>query len=206
MVKTHRKLDLHSSINQHSSASLGLKRRVEMQTNGQTFVSFSFDADTAPTPDRKYLADIASIVCGVRSIKLLFAQEKVSGGLRNLLVVEISPGAASTFIKSTNEVKNPTFKEVAELNQLPIPELSVIIQEPEQTVALKANIISCAVSGHDACIDFYYISAVAMRKLATTDKVNMDAVVRVDMDSNLFLAVLEQLESSILNFPELKGY
>ena len=206
MAKSKKNLNIQKNLHYSETSASGLKKSVEMLPNGQTVTSLSFDFATAPGPDRKYVADVAWVIEGADSIKLLFGQNKVSSGLRSLLVIDISPSSARIFIDSTDAVKKPSFREIAELTQLAIPVLKEITEEPEQTIAFKANIVSGAVSGHDACMDFYYISPVAQRNLASSDKVIFDAVVRVDLQVNLYVAFLERLKYVSRNYPEMKEY
>lgn len=206
MAKQNRNFHIPQAQSYSEGVGSGLKRSVEMLPNGQTVMSLSLDFTTAPVPDRKYVADVAWVVQATDSIKLLFGQNKVSSGLRSLLVINISPESAKVFINAIDLVQKPSFREIAELTQLAIPQLIEITEEPEQTIAFKANIISGSVSGHDACIDFYYISPISMRNLATMDKAGIDAVVRVDIQVNLFVAFIEQLKVVSQNYPSIKEY
>ena len=205
MSKNERK-KVQPVMRQNDGIAMGVKKTIEMRPDGQSVVAVSIDFTTAPVPDRKYVADIASVIGYDHSIKLLFGQNKLPKGLRSLLVVDMSPSAITKFVTTISEVNNPSYRDIAELTQLSTPKLTKITDEPDQTVAFKANIISSAASGEDACIDFYYISPFAMRDLATNDKVSIDPVVRVDIQVNLFVSLLEELERVVKKYPQLKEY
>lgn len=183
-----------------------VKREIEMRPDGKSVLAVSLDLSSAPVPDRKYLADVASIISTSHSIKLLFAQNKLNGDLRTLLVVDISSEVAQKYIKAVDEMPGTNFQQIAALNKQPIPELSIFTDEPEQTIAFKANALSGAVSGLDACLDFYYISPVAMRNFMQTDKIDIDAVVRVDMHVNLFVSLINELRKIASNYPVVEEF
>jgi hypothetical protein len=175
----------------------------DVTTTGATAVTHILDFSKVPVPDRHYVADKCSIVCEGSAIKLLFGQKKLgSEKLRSLLVVHLSPSAANQFRNLMDEVQNPSISEIVGNLNLQPELLDEISAEPRQTVALSASIAIVAVSGTEACIDFYNSSPFvkAYMKQAAPKNITVDPVVRVEIRTTLLQALIDKLGKVLASF------
>ena len=201
MAKHRKQNQLTGIHNAPMGQSAAVNRSIEMRPDGESVMAISLDIGSAPAPERKYLAEIASVAISENSIKLLFGQNKITAEIRNLLIVDISPTALHSLLRSVEEIKSPSYEDVVNMSGVKPQSLTDIKTEPEQTIALKANLISTCANGYDACFDFYYLSPFATLKLASSDKVDIDPVVRVDIQTGLFMAILNELKKVAKVFP-----
>lgn len=173
-----------------------------VHVNGQTLQSFTVDLRSAPVPERKYLAESCDVRLRPSSVALLFAQERFgTGGIRSLLVVQVSPSGIARFLKSIDDIK-PGIEELAAQLGISADESGVEIeQEPPQTIALSASMILTAVSGDEACLDFFKASPFSMSTAQQTRKLALDPVVRVDLSSSLMLSLVEKMRDIAPQLP-----
>ena len=69
------------------------------------------------------------------------------------------------------------------------------LQEPTQTVGLTANIVPCAFSDAEACMDFYQLSPFMASALVAHGDVYAEPVVRVTLPTGLFVALIGRLRT-----------
>lgn len=173
-------------------------------TTGRSISQMGINLARAPVPDRKYAADTCSVSYANQTIRISFGQQRLNndGKLRSLVVVLLSPPSIAEFIKSTHSVVNPSFAEIAERVGFVAEELPKLREEPDQSIALAANMILVAMSGFDSCLDFYQASPFAIRTAAHTHKLAVEAVVRIDLRSGLLLGLLDEMDIIQKEFPK----
>lgn len=164
-------------------------------------VRFGLDLSSAPVPQRRYAADICTVTFANNEAKLIFAQCCILGlALDSALVIRMSSHAIVMFAESLRGIRNPSVEELAQRLNIAPESLTSITSKPAQTANMVANICSVAVSGHEACLDFYHASAFASKKAETTNALEVEAIVRVDMRTSLFLPLISrtlELEAEI---------
>jgi hypothetical protein len=127
--------------------------------------------------------------------RLIFGQSKVTGdGLRSLIIVHMPAYGAHQFLRSTPDMLK-TAKKFMQQNQLTVGSLTEINEEPNQTVALAANLIAASYSGTEACMDFYHASPFVVMQVKAGGEFAADPVVRVSLPMVLLYAICEKLET-----------
>lgn len=149
----------------------------------------------APVPDRRYVSDAVSILDDDGDgVRLLFGQRKsVGGGLRSMLVIHMGYEGVTHFVASLTEIQNSTMGLTAQAPKVVAKPLATFPAEPDQTVALAANMIAMAQSGTEACLDFYYASAFAMASMVNGGKLAVDPVVRVTLSAAYTLGIVAKM-------------
>ena len=178
-----------------------LEHRI-VQVDGQTLQTFSIDLRSVPVPERKYLAEACDVRVRPGSVALLFGQERLGqGGLRSLLVVQISPAGIARFLRSMDELTPSIDELAASLGIVAEPGMQ-ILEEPAQTIALGASMILSAASNDEACLDFFKTSTFSMITAQQTKKVSLDPVVRVDLATSLLLSMIKKIRQIAVHFPK----
>ena len=193
----------HSASRPGEGYALELTRQIVPQPDGTSLSLVGLNLSSAPVPDRRYVADLATVLYQ-RELKLIFAQETISltsPALRSMLVVHIAPNAARQFLQSLESMDSPSLDELAKRSGIEPEPLSEITNEPEQTVAFAANMVAAAVGGREACLDFYHASVFAMVNISKASKVPIDPVVRVDLRTSLLLSLRDALRELQKDFP-----
>lgn len=176
-------------------------RKQVVSVTGITGHAVSADMSTARVPDRHYVADIASVIRAGDSVKMLFGQKKVGGDdLRSLVVIHLPGIAITRFLKSVPEI-TANLSKFATQSNMSDTGLENLQSEPQQTVALPANMILVSVSGYEACLDYYYYSPFVMVQVSKGGKFVVDPVARVMLSASLLLAILRELQSLGDNLP-----
>jgi hypothetical protein len=202
MAKTHRHERVaHVAVRRGEGALIDIVPHQSVGANGRTVLNLAIDLSNAPVPDRRYVADVASVSYSNGALKLFLGQQKLPTGLRSLLVIHMTPLAAGQFISSLTRMKNPTIQEIAARSHVTSEPLTEITEEPEQTVAFASNIVAAAISNGEACVDFYQVSAFSLASAPVSKKIAIDPVVRLDLRLSLLLALLEELQKLEGSFP-----
>lgn len=176
-------------------ASISVSRSPLVDVRGATGVLLTIDFGSAPVPDRRYAADIATVERVNDMVNLIFGQTKVGGvGFRSLLVINLSPSAVHQFLRSLQDIL-PTIHEYAKRSNVAKVDLTNVDQEPNQTVALTANLVAASQSGREACLDFYYSSPWVMMQVKQGGEFAAEPIVRITLSTGLLLAICEKLES-----------
>lgn len=177
-------------------ASVPIRLGKALSPTGESAESLELNMREAPVPDRKYVADVTGLIVSKGVCKLLFAQERVSGEqLRSLLVVHVTDRTLRNFQDSAAAMTKPTYREIAAAVPIQSERPTKIVDEPDQTVALQANLILSAMSGSEAALDFYQLSPFNFLAVRDRPSVPLDAVVRVDLRSSLLLGLLDAIEA-----------
>lgn len=155
-------------------------------------MQFAANLSLVPVPDRRYPSDLASIVADEQMVRLLFGQRKIAGaGLRSLLVVHMTFDAIHQFLTSLESFEKKTIEL---LKRLPEGKLVDIDEEPQQTVALAANIIIAGISGAESCLDCYHTSPFSIQTVQAGGKLALEPVVRITLLTSTFLAMWSRLK------------
>jgi len=163
---------------------------------------FGLDISTAPAPQRHYAAEIAAVQSQDGEARLVFAQRSLGAdGLESALVVRMNPHAASQMLESLDTMASPGVAKIADLMSIRPLALTDISQRPNSTARVVANFAAVAISGYDTCIDFYQASPWSMKHAPLTNELALDAVVRVDIQTALFLSVMEGLRAVVSTLP-----
>lgn len=162
--------------------------------NGLGRASLQTNVMSLPVPNKRYSADAAFLGYSHGSAKLLFGQEKfgTDGELRTLLIIKLGLSWIKAFVDGVSRGEFPLKETVlASGVQLePLPKFNV---EPKDTVSFDATMIVAGINGVDGCIDFYYSSPFALERTATSKKLAVDPVVRVNVRAGLLLGLVEEL-------------
>lgn len=170
--------------------------------DGTTTLSLAIDMSSATVPDRRYVADIASVMRNGDMVKLIFGQSKVAGqGLRSLVVIHMAGLAVHQFLRSMPSLVK-TMEDFSSQRKIAKADLANISEEPKQTVALAATVIVASISGRDGCLDFYYSSPYVAVQVAQGGKFVVDPVARVMLPMNLLHAIYKKLESMKVDLPD----
>lgn len=167
-------------------------RRQVVGVDGTASVVFSFRLADAPAPDRRYLADAYSLTPAIEGCRFLFAQEKIGRGLRSLVVVHMSGESLQRFVDSTPGLPLPDEHFSSPKQDAPI----IVDVEPDQTVAFRANLVAVAVSNGETCMDFYQLSPFAMHAVQNGGRLQVSALVRVELRTGQFFALLKEIKKA----------
>ena len=191
----------HNAQRAGEGAMVDVLHHTLMLPDGKTSVVMEISLSKAPVPERRYVADVAAILYERETVKLLFGQKKISSpDLRSLLVIHMSPMAARRLVESVTKLDASILK-LAQGIKLGAEPLDKISNEPEQTVAFVSNMVAVALSGREACMDFYHVSSFSMANAANSKKMGLEPVVRLDIRSTMLIALIEELKRIESNFP-----
>jgi hypothetical protein len=171
---------------------LQIKFGPNVTVRGVVAKSFGVDLSKAPVPERKYLAKVCSVGRTEAAVTFMFGQPQIGAKkLRNLLVVEMNAAGAVALLDSMNQL-GPIFEQTAQLGFR--PEISPpVTEEPMQVVELAANFALCAISGYEACLDFFEASPFSLAIALQTETLYLDPVVRVNIRTPLLLGLVDEL-------------
>jgi hypothetical protein len=180
------------------SAAINASFQTFISPDGRSVAQLGLDLSQAVVPDRKYAADTCSLLYSNQTVRIIFGQERFNGdGLRSAVVVKMSPRAVVQLLAMIDSTMPASFVEaLLGTEGVEVQKLASSTMEPAQvTVVLAANLAMPAVSGMEACIDFYQASpfALGVTMQSHSDKLAVEAVVRVDLSTGLLLGLLEEL-------------
>lgn len=182
-----------SAVRPGEGVVVELRPVVAREVSGSNATRMSANVSAIPVPSKRYSADVCFVGFSHGTYKWLFAQEKFnSQELRTLIIVKMSAEATVRFLTSCDEA-SPTFDEFAEQTGIEVESLPKFGEEPKETVAFDANFALVALSGAEACVDFYHSSAFAVGASKHTNKLALDPVVRVDLRSSLLLGMIREV-------------
>jgi hypothetical protein len=168
-------------------------------THGESVSQLELDLREAPVPERRYVCDVAAVKFDGTTIRLLFGQQRIGKAvtLRSLVVMQLSRLAADQFLRSVDAMSKPTYAEIVSGMGTEAEALTEIDEEPEQTVALQANLLVSAAAGLEANIDFYQMSPAALSNVQRqkSDSIPIESVLRVDIRPSLMLGIINELNN-----------
>lgn len=154
-------------------------------------------------PQRVYSAELCSVICRNDEVYFVFAQRSLLGtSLESAISLRMHGFYALQFLKSI-EALNPSVNVIAERTNTTSDSVEAITQNPQHLAKMSANIVRSAVSGYDACCDFYQLNASNVAKaLGRNEKMNLLPIARVEMRTALFLGMYEELVRLRPTFPD----
>ena len=192
---------LHRLNRPGEGTAIGGDRKQVANADGTTGTLFTLNLNTAPVPDRRYVADIASVSASEHRLSLIFGQSKVVGtGTRSLLVIEVATTFAAQIVNMIQELIENLRKYVKQ-HDVPALQLVDIKEEPSQTVSLAGNVVAAGYASRDACLDFYYVSPFAIQQAEAGGDFVAEPVVRVSLPTSLLLSICERLDEMKATFP-----
>lgn len=201
MAKQDKIAQITPRIRDGEGVLVATTRRMVPRPDGTTSFEMSVDMGEAPVPERRYVADIASVNYRDGTIYLVFGQRKLVGSrLRTMVVLTMSSLGVLNFLKACESIAPEVLKKFVSPDLVLKP--NDFEEEPSQVVDLAANIIVAAFCGREACFDFYFVSPYVLGQLAQSGKFAVDPVVRVILQSGLASAIVESLEALKEQFPQ----
>ena len=175
-------------------------------TDGSQVANIGLNLGAAQVPDRKYVADACALTSARGTVKLMFGQERVDGkGWRSLVLVQMTTESVSRFLGALLQAGGPLTVPNPLAAKYGVETLTQDVIEPEgQAIALGANLAIVGISDNEACVDFYQASPFSLGAAMQSKKLALDPVVRIDLRSSLFLAMVEGLRSLGIQPQELK--
>jgi hypothetical protein len=177
--------------------------------DGRSVANLGINLGQAPVPDRRYSAEVCAVgyLPARDTVKVLFGQEHLDGkgGLLTAVALNMSPRSIVQFLESLDANVDASLTQLTNDERVEKQSLvSLSSAKPEQLVTLAANLTLVAAAGTDACLDFYQASPFAVRTAMQSNKVALDAVVRIDLHIGLLLAFIAELRSIRAQFPNIK--
>lgn len=157
----------------------------------------------APVPERRYAADVASVVVQNADIRVIFGQQGVTGELDTALVLRMSQLAARQWLESVDVMTSPNLDEIAKGMGLKPLSLGLGDGKPSQQALMAVNIVGVAVAGFETCLDFYHASAFAMMASQSTNMLEVQPIVRVFLNTALFVSLIHEIRVLAESFPPL---
>lgn len=200
--KQHR---VSTLIRAGDGVAIEVVRRAAPRPDGTTSLEIGLDLSDAPVPDRRYLADVASVQVVDDCLHLLFGQRMIGGSaLRSLLILVLTPEGARNFLKTCTDFgpKLHTYLDRISAAEMPLAQID---EEPEQTVMMQVSLIAAAHVERDACMDFYHASPSALRAVIQhrdANVIGIDPVVRIHLSTRLLAAVVDGIEAARTSLPE----
>lgn len=161
------------------------------ETDANHQAHFGIELSKAPVPQRRYAAEICTLRFDGLEARFIFGQRCLIGDtLDSALVIRMSPKALKEFADSLDGMSISTIPH--EL-QLASESLTEITSRPQQMANVVANLVSVGVADQETCLDFYHASAFAIGKAHKETKLEVEPVVRVDIRTSLFIALVSKL-------------
>ena len=174
-----------------------------VSVGGLQGANVSIDLTRAPVPERRYTADVATLLCSDSLVRMIFGQTKVDRKeLRSIVDIHMSRRAVVQLLDSINATGDTLKNLQASLN-FPTANLIDIADEPSQTVGLSASVVAAAYANEEACLDFYHVSSFVMAHLQRNTGANVVAepVVRVILPTPLLIAIVERMKDIKATMP-----
>jgi hypothetical protein len=154
--------------------------------------AYAMDMLNAPVPARRYAADLCGVSFVHDELRITFAQQGYEGSdeLESAIVLRMNSDAALNFIDSLADLG--LADDIMAKGKLKREEVFSTQPRTQKTVPMMANICSVAMAGKESCMDFYHASAFAIRKAEKENSIEVEPVVRVDLRSSLFVALIRR--------------
>jgi hypothetical protein len=163
---------------------------------GESTVEFNLLA--APVPDRRYAADVGTVLKGSSGCRVIFGQSSLGPSdskkhaLRSVIDIQISMRGVREFLKSLESVK-----DALAMTGIKAFDLLSEIEEPEHAAGLTANLIPIAFANEECCMDFYQLSPFVRSALGKGGDLAVEPVVRVNLPTGLFVGIVERLAAYV---------
>ena len=167
-----------------------------LASDGSKVTNIGINLGAAQVPDRRYVADACAVSMAHGTVKIMFGQERIDGSAwRSLVLVQMSAASASRFLGTLSQPGSPVADPNNPSRQFGIELLASNVKEPDQAIALSANLAVVAINESEACLDFYQASPFSLSGAVETKKLALDPVVRIDLRSSLFFGLIDGLRS-----------
>lgn len=172
-------------------------------------VAFGLDISAAPVPQRRYAAEISDLRLQNGDLIFLFGQLfPDTDEVDSILSIRMNPIAGIQLLESIEGMKKPGLDGIAKSMRIEGRPLTKKFSKSAQMAKVVANLAAIAVSGFETCIDFYHASAFSMRQAATTKQLAVEPIVRVDIQTSVFISLVAELKtirSTLPSMAEMKG-
>ena len=180
-----------------------LKLPATLGGNKKAF-TFGIDISSAPVPPRRYAAELADVRLLNGDTRFLFGQSYLDDtSLESVVSVRMNPIATTQLLRSIEEMQNPGLATIAEQVGIKASPLTATFAKPQHMANMVANLAAIAVSGYETCIDFYHASAFAYKNAARTEQLEVEPVVRVDLQTAIFLSIVQRMRDLVAEMPPL---
>ena len=164
--------------------------------SSEDVITVGLDISSAPVPQGRFAAELCEVRFEFNDLRLIFAQRTLDrGGLDSALIVRMNPIAGHQLLRSINDMQRPGLDGIAEAMGIQATPLAKISQQPSQMANVVANLVAIAVSGFETCMDFYHASAFAMRNVTDSDTLAVEPIVRVDVQTAVFVSMVQELRA-----------
>lgn len=182
-------------IKGHIRPGEGFALRMQQRISDAAGISVAVDLSSAPVPDKKYVADVGTILERDHAALMVFGQNPLIGGGRPSLVsIKLGDWAIRQYVKSFDEIL-PSITGYAQRVNLRPADLITLNDSNVQFVSLIGNVIAVSFAGRDANMDFYYISPSVIHYLKSGGQFVVDPIVRIYLPTDLLWAVSEGLKA-----------
>ena len=90
------------------SSVVSIDRQDIGSSDGNTYLQMGINLGSASVPERRYAAEVCSVVSESDLIRLIFCQRKVSGGFRSLMEIMMTATSAFRFYELVSGMTQPT--------------------------------------------------------------------------------------------------
>lgn len=169
-------------------------------------LTFGIDIASAPVPPRRYTAESAGMRTSNGDVRFLFGQHYLDeAALESMVSVRMNPIATKQLLVSIDEMKDPGLENIARIMGVSASPLTEAFQRPQHMANMVANLAAIAVSGFETCIDFYHASAFAYGNVKKSDRLEVEPVVRIDLQTSVFLSIVKRMRELVSEFPRIAG-
>jgi hypothetical protein len=194
-VQIHRGSQRLSHMTRKDGHPIPLQRVQTVVVDGQHTIRYGLDMGTAPVPQRRFAADVCWVDLKRGELRIDFAQEAVgSNSYENALRVKLSLLATQNLLEVFDGANgNPSIVAIAQNVGSNRETLEPLAGEVRHQAGLVANFTTIGISGSETCVDFYHASAFAMNEAQRRGELELEPVVRIDLRTPLFVAMMEQI-------------
>jgi hypothetical protein len=154
-------------------------------------LEMGIDYEKAEEPDRSYYADYCDVKRGRVGVNFIFGRLEPGGTqLRSQVEIAFPEDQFVRQLWNSSRGIHGTVRDYVS-GQLPA---RVVVQNTDKVQTLRANNVFMAILGHDAVLDFYYISPgdihfVTMKK---RKEVHLEPVIRIAMNTAIMFEFFEK--------------
>lgn len=204
MVRNKKGQVTHTFSRRERGTPISVESHKIQMPDGAAGLAYGINMAAAEVPDRVYFGGTCGVYYSPPLLKIMFAQPKLGNtGLRSMLLLSMTPLGVEQFLRSVDELKEPSLDDIARTVRIEPEALTEVPnEEPEQTAEFAANIIASAFSGLDSCLDFYNANAFSMLSLRMQNKLYLEPIVRVNTRTSLVLSLVRRLREVQTEFGE----
>jgi hypothetical protein len=183
--------------------SAAFTRQVAIDANGRAIEQFAITVQDVRAPERRYSAESATVRYNGRdAVYFIFVQENLVGMPRSMITVKMYAEAVRAFVETLSPVRE-ALASFRERTGMVVPKPVTPDTEPEQTIALTANVVQAAFSGFEAEMRLYHISPYSTHIASKSglNRIPIEPVVQVDFPTAMFAALVEQLDEIMVTLP-----